>query len=237
MATSTPTGPGKGNDGLLTTLEEQILQLADHEAWLDAQIRELEFAYSHETETDPQDSQSAEETKVRLEQNIDILKQELYTTVSMDSVRTKVLDSAQAYQVVLKSLFKNEHDVHERSLANAIQERDKAVSEYLHIHRELQQTRRELSSVQIRVLDSQDENRKLAQLLASETTAMKEALASQDSSTNRRMTQRMEEELKIVTMKHSVVSNVLQGLFLESNVDWVNDPHYLDVMLKLKRSE
>lgn len=29
--------------GLITTLEAQVLQLADHEAWLDAQIRELEL--------------------------------------------------------------------------------------------------------------------------------------------------------------------------------------------------
>ena len=39
-------------------------------------------------------------------------------------------------------------------------------------------------------IDSQDENRKQAQSLASETEAMKEALASQDSSSNRRMLQR-----------------------------------------------
>jgi cation transport regulator ChaC len=41
------TGPGAGNTEFLFTLEEQILQLADHEAWLDAQIRELEFANSN----------------------------------------------------------------------------------------------------------------------------------------------------------------------------------------------
>jgi len=53
MATTTTTSTGAragadaGSNALLLTLEEQILQLADHEAWLDAQIRELEFANSH----------------------------------------------------------------------------------------------------------------------------------------------------------------------------------------------
>ena len=32
---------------LISTLEAQVLQLADHEAWLDAQIRDLEFALNH----------------------------------------------------------------------------------------------------------------------------------------------------------------------------------------------
>lgn len=32
---------------LTAALEEQVLQLADHEAWLDMQIEELQFALDH----------------------------------------------------------------------------------------------------------------------------------------------------------------------------------------------
>ena len=39
-----------------------------------------------------------------------------------------------------------------RSLASDIEERDEAVSKYLHIHRDLQQARRDLSAVQVQVL-------------------------------------------------------------------------------------
>ncbi|GJJ76533.1 hypothetical protein EMPS_08892 [Entomortierella parvispora] len=236
MATGTEAGADAGNAALLLTLEEEVLQLADHEVWLDAQIRDMEFALGQESDYTPPDNEPAEVTRSHLEQSIDILKQELSAAVTMDSVRTKVIESAQGYQLVLKSLFKSGEDA-QSPLARAIEGRDKAVTEYLHVHRDLQKTRRELSAVQMQVLDSQDENRKLAQSLAEEAEAMKEALASQDTSSNRRMMQRTEEELKTVRMKHSVVSNVLQGLLLESDIDWANDPHYLDVMLKLKSPE
>ncbi|KAG0003211.1 hypothetical protein BGZ79_001433 [Entomortierella chlamydospora] len=83
--------------------------------------------------------------------------------------------------------------------------------------------------------DCQDDNRKLAQLLSEETATMKETTASQESGSNRRMAQRIEEELKNINIKYNVISNVLQGLLLESGVDWSNDPHYLDVMLKLSQ--
>ncbi|CAO3564644.1 unnamed protein product [Mortierella alpina] len=233
---------------VIPTLEDQILQLADHEAWLDAQIRELEFAaewqhpslfidsLSIDATAVQEDGRSATEKRQELEQRIDFLKQELTTAVSMETVRNKVVDSAHAYQVVLKSLFKGDHDQDEKSLASAIEERDEAVSKYLHIHRDLQKARRDLSAVQVQVLDCQDDNRAIAQSLALETAAMKEAMASQDSKSSRRMAHRVEEELKNVVIKHSVVSNVLQGLLLESGIDWANDPHYLEVMLKLRRT-
>ncbi|KAF9354573.1 hypothetical protein BGX26_007609 [Mortierella sp. AD094] len=208
-STETPTSPG-----LIQTLEDQVLELADHEAWLDAQIRELEFANSQDVSSIANDDRPTEEIRKVLEQRIDLLKQELVRAASMESIRARVIDS---------------------SLSKAIKVRDEAVSQYLHIHRELQQVRRDLSATQVQALDCQDDNRKLAQLLSEETAAMKEATASQDSGSNRRMAQRIEEELKNINIKHNVISNVLQGLLLESGVDWSNDPHYLDVMLKLSQ--
>ncbi|KAF9959467.1 hypothetical protein BGZ70_008825 [Mortierella alpina] len=236
---TTPAEPSSMSSAaaVIPTLEDQILQLADHEAWLDAQIRELEFATEHDTTAvQEEDGRSATERRQELEQRIDFLKQELTAAVSMETVRNKVVDSAHAYQVVLKSLFKGDHDQDEKSLASAVEERDEAVSKYLHVHRDLQKARRDLSAVQVQVLDCQDDNRAIAQSLALETAAMKEAMASQDSKSSRRMAHRVEEELKNVVIKHSVVSNVLQGLLLESGIDWANDPHYLEVMLKLRRT-
>ncbi|KAG0244451.1 hypothetical protein BGW41_007743 [Actinomortierella wolfii] len=77
------------------------------------------------------------------------------------------------------------------------------------------------------------ENRRLVQKLSEETAALKEASESQQSSSYRKMAHRTEEELKSVTIKYNIASNVLQGLILESGVDWASDPHLLDVMLKL----
>ncbi|KAI7815954.1 centromere protein H (CENP-H)-domain-containing protein [Gamsiella multidivaricata] len=179
---------------------------------------------------------SIEDARRETERRVDLLKQELLTAASMESIRTKVVDSSYAYQVILKSLFKAEPDPDDKLIAAGVQERDEAVSEYLHIHRDLQHARRDLSATQVQALDYQDENRKLVQLLSQETAAMKEAATSQDSGSNRRMLQKVEEELRNITVKHNVVSNVLQGLILESGIDWANDPHYLELMLKLKRS-
>jgi len=103
--------------GLIPTLENEILLLADHEAWLDAQIRELEFTNKQgkdqvlfrgegdekrvltlynllaiDTASSLNDAHSPEETRRGIEQRIDILKQELLTAVSLESVRAKVVD-------------------------------------------------------------------------------------------------------------------------------------------------
>ncbi|KAG0294865.1 hypothetical protein BGZ96_000276 [Linnemannia gamsii] len=199
--------------GLITTLEAQVLQLADHEAWLDAQIRELELALDNDTTTSMEEDQTAEEARSAMKQRIDTLKQDLAVAAALETIRTKVVS---------------------RILADAIKRRDEAVSEYLHIHKDLQMARHDLAAAQVQVLDLQDENRRLAQVLAQETVTIKESASSQDATSNRRMAQRIEEELKTITIKYNVVSNVLQGLLLESGVDWSNDAHYLDVMLKLK---
>ncbi|KAF9098968.1 hypothetical protein BGX23_004503 [Mortierella sp. AD031] len=222
------------NAGLISILEAQVLQLADHEAWLDAQIRELELAIDNDATAPVEENHTAEEVKNALEQRIDLLKEELAVAAALDTIRTRVLSSAHSYHVVLRSLFKSDYDQDEMILSEAIQRRDEAVSEYLHIHKDLQVIRHDLAAAQVQVLDLQDENRKLAQELAQETVAIKESATSQDATSNRRMAQRIEEELKTITIKYNVVSNVLQGLLLESEVDWSNDPHYLDVMLKLK---
>ncbi|KAF8948011.1 P-type ATPase [Haplosporangium gracile] len=222
---------------LINTFEAQVLQLADHEAWLDAQIRELEFALDND-KTEPMEEDegdmSVEDVKYALELRIDTLKQELAVAAALETVRVKVINSARSLPVVLRSLFKQDHDQDEKILADAINKRDEAVSEYLHIHKDLQTARNDLAETQIKVLDLQDENRRLAQALAHETATIKEGATSQEAVSNRRMAQRIEEELKTITIKYNVVSNVLQGLLLESGVDWSNDPHYLDVMLKLK---
>ncbi|KAF9301245.1 hypothetical protein BGZ74_006942 [Mortierella antarctica] len=221
---------------LTAALEEQVLQLADHEAWLDMQIEELQFALDHDPGTALQEDESGEETPQRLQRNVDELKQELATLASMESVKAKVLNHAYAYQVVLKELYgaKDQiQDQDDRSLSAAIHKRDTAVTEYLHLYQELQKQRLELSMTQMKVLNCQDENRALLQTLNTETAALKEATASQDSTSNRRMAKRIEEDLKNVTIKHSVVSNVLLGLLLESDTDWSKDPHYVSLMLKL----
>ncbi|KAF9212874.1 hypothetical protein BGZ59_006212 [Podila verticillata] len=224
-------------DPTTAALEEQVLQLADHEAWLDMQIEELQFALNHDPDT-LQGAESGEETPQQLQDNIDKLKQELASLASMESVKTKVLNHAYGYQVVLKELYSTKdqdqnQNQDDRSLSGAIYKRDMAVTEYLILCQELQQQRKDISMTQIKVLDCQDENRTLLQLLNTETAALKEATASQDSTSNRRMAKRIEEDLKNVTIKHSVVSNVLLGLLLESDIDWSKDPHYVSLMLKL----
>ncbi|KAG0338624.1 hypothetical protein BG000_003670 [Podila horticola] len=179
-------------------------------------------------------AESGEETPQQLQRKVDELKQELATLASMESVKAKVLNHAYGYQVVLKELYgTKDQDQDDRSLSAAIHKRDTAVTEYLHLYQELQKQRTELSMSQMKVLNCQDENRALLQTLNAETAALKEATASQDSTSNRRMAKRIEEDLKNVTIKHSVVSNVLLGLLLESDIDWSKDPHYVSLMLKL----
>ncbi|KAF9189948.1 hypothetical protein BGZ50_000498 [Haplosporangium sp. Z 11] len=86
------------DNGLIATLEEQVLQLIDHEGWLDAQIRELEFANENDTASIHDDERSAEDVRKDLEMRIDYLKQELALAVSMDTIRTKVFDRYADYK-------------------------------------------------------------------------------------------------------------------------------------------
>ncbi|KAG9065623.1 hypothetical protein KI688_001912 [Linnemannia hyalina] len=230
--TTTTTTP---DAALISTLEAQVLQLADHDAWLDAQIRDLECALSNDTaeSTEEEKDLPAGEAKFSLEKRIDILKQDLATAATVETVRDRVILSAHSVPVVLRGIFRANQDEEAKIMSDAIDKRDAAVEEYLSIHKDLQTARQDLVKAQGTVIDLQDENRRLAQALARETAAIKEGATSQEAVSNRRMAQRIEEELKTITIKYNVVSNVLQGLLLESGVDWSNDPHYLDVMLKL----
>ncbi|KAF9287443.1 hypothetical protein BGZ88_008601 [Linnemannia elongata] len=236
-STTTTTATTTPDASLIGTLETQVLQLADHEAWLDAQIRELEFALNHDKaesmNTDEEEDLSGGEAKFALEKRIDNLKQELATAATVETVRDRIILSAHSIPVVLRGIFRANQDEEAKVMSDAIDKRDAAVEEYLGIHKDLQIARQDLVKAQEAVIDLQDENRRLAQALAHETAAIKEGATSQEAVSNRRMAQRFEEELKTITIKHNVVSNVLQGLLLESGVDWSNDPHYLDVMLKL----
>ncbi|KAF9419679.1 hypothetical protein BGZ94_009359 [Podila epigama] len=220
---------------VLVTLEEQVLQLADHEAWLDMQIRELEYAVAQDESTIKDSIASDERTRQEVEDSVDALKRELATLTSMESINVKVLEHVHAYPVLVKELFKQKDDSSQddRSLSAAIQEQDAAVSEYLHMYNELQNLRKELSSVQMKVLDCQDENRILLKKLNTETAAFKAVSATQEPDGDQRAIQKIEEDLKNVRIKYSVVSNVLMGLLLESDIDWSKDPHYLSLMLKL----
>ncbi|KAG0233936.1 hypothetical protein BGW42_007011 [Actinomortierella wolfii] len=154
-------------DMSIAALENQALDLANHEAWLDAQIRRLECTLQDQNDEWNNPEATLDEQRLELEGMVDNLKTELAIAASVEAVRAK------------------------------------------------------------------HENRRLVQKLSEETAALKEASESQQSSSYRKMAHRTEEELKSVTIKYNIASNVLQGLILESGVDWASDPHLLDVMLKL----
>ncbi|KAF9583016.1 hypothetical protein BGW38_010419 [Lunasporangiospora selenospora] len=159
-------------------------------------------------------SQDVTNTRRELETNIDKLKQEYAQALSLESVRNKVID---------------------KGLLDQIDERDRLVSEFLKIHQELQGVQRELSPIQTEVLDCQNENRNLVRAVEEATATLRDSSITKDTEKSRLSEKRTEEELKALSVKYNVISNVLQGLLLESGIDWADDPHYLNVMLKLRR--
>ncbi|KAL1914638.1 uncharacterized protein VTP21DRAFT_8049 [Calcarisporiella thermophila] len=136
--------------------------------------------------------------------------------------------------VLLNTIFQRNQSINNTDIVTAIEQRDKLVSDFLKMHEKVKHIQQELAEIESRIKDQHQRNRSL---MADITT-----ISSELSVTHRqeqadpkfaRALKRAEEELEREKSRQEILRNVLQGLLLESGVQWVDDEHWLKVMLML----
>ncbi|CAG8468515.1 12465_t:CDS:2 [Ambispora gerdemannii] len=199
---------------------------------------------SPSTDKNQEEKQKAEEE--RLKQRINQLKRELAQVSSADLFKDKAVESAEAGVVILETLFPQRSSASNNSSNNLqpssntlnelILERDRLVTEFLKMHHELLEAQFELSKHEKKVIARHIENRKLMSEINRITESNSVSIENGSNPENSEFLetiQRIRKDLENILGKREIVRNVLQGLILESRVEWTEDDHLMTIMLSI----
>ncbi|PKC07590.1 hypothetical protein RhiirA5_479526 [Rhizophagus irregularis] len=119
---------------------------------------------------------------------------------------------------------------YESCLNEMINHRDILVSGFLKSHQELLGIQYELTNLKKAVIVRHIENRILMRQI-NEITSKPMTKYYESSGNNQAEILQLKINLTNARSKREIVRNVLQGLILESGVEWANDEHLLKLML------
>ncbi|CAG8610361.1 10306_t:CDS:2, partial [Cetraspora pellucida] len=209
---------------IFTYKEEELLRLVERIELVKKQQSEQEYALQKQQQisslifAEPTD-------EVELKKRIDEKKQILLDLRAKNLVKNKAIECIETGRVISATIFPEESQLSPQALClkDMISERDRLVSEILKSHQELLKAQTELIELQQAVIN----NRQLMKQIHDKRTSFSDNSDSQDT----RMIQRTKKDLADIRGKREVVRNVLQGLILESGVDWAEDEYLLNLLL------
>ncbi|CAI2163060.1 11383_t:CDS:2 [Funneliformis geosporum] len=223
---------------IFTYKEEEILKLATRLEKLKKQRRDLQYtlqrkSYLENFTSGPDEASEKTSLEVRIKEK----KKTLANLNTKNQVKNKAVENNETGRVILASLFSegNKTSSHESCLNEMINKRDLLVSEFLKSHQELLKVQNDLTNLKKAVIARHRENRtvmtKINELISNPIEKYYE-----NSGNNRAKTLQLKSltnDLANARSKREIARNILQGLILESGVDWVNDEHLLKLMLMI----
>ncbi|CAG8475637.1 4439_t:CDS:2, partial [Dentiscutata heterogama] len=215
---------------IFTYKEEELLKLVERLELLKKQQREQEYALQKQQQISL--STFAEPTdEVELKKRIDEKNQILLDLRAKNLVKDKAIECIETGKVILTNIFPEGSQLSPQALClkDMINERDRLVVEILKSHQELLKAQTELIELQQAVIKRHRDNRQLMKQINDMRTSISDDSDSQDT----KMIQRTKRELADARAKREVVRNVLQGLILESGIDWAEDEHLLNLLLMI----
>ncbi|CAG8496833.1 2654_t:CDS:2 [Dentiscutata erythropus] len=218
---------------IFTYKEEELLKLVERLELLKKQQREQEYALQIQQQISL--STFAEPTdEIELKKRIDEKKQILLDLRAKNLVKDKSIECIETGKVILTNIFPEGSQLSPQALypfkiLDMINERDRLVVEILKSHQELLKAQTELIELQQAVIKRHRDNRQLMKQINDMRTSISDDSGSQDT----KMIQRTKRELADARAKREVVRNVLQGLILESGIDWAEDEHLLNLLLMI----
>ncbi|CAG8638327.1 6679_t:CDS:2, partial [Acaulospora morrowiae] len=165
------------------------------------------------------------ENEFRLKEEIKKKEKELALLRTKNMLKDKAIGSVEIGRAILSSLYPPNSGSHISCLTKLVNERDSLVSEFLTSHQELLKARTELAKLQQSVIMCHNDNRELMRRIKN--------VRSQSSVSTSADLNRLQRDLSEAEAKLEVTKNVLQGLILESGVNWVADEHLLKLMLNI----
>ncbi|CAG8442783.1 4048_t:CDS:2 [Funneliformis mosseae] len=216
--------------------EEEILKLATRLEQIKEQRRDLHYTLQRKSCLENFTTGSDEASEIiSLEVRIKEKKKTLASLNSKNQVKDKAVENTETGQVILTSLFSegNKTSSHETCLNEMINKRDLLVSEFLKSHQELLKVQYELTNLKKAVIARHRENRTLMMQI-NEFISKPIEKYYENSGNNQAVTLQLKSlsnDLANARAKREIVRNILQGLILESGVDWANDEHLLNLIL------
>ncbi|KAI7849427.1 hypothetical protein BDC45DRAFT_540148 [Circinella umbellata] len=236
---------------LLTPKEKQVLDSQREIDWLKRQIEQYEQALEPTPEPDTmlstvrdilddEEHSNPVDTIEKHKDVIDELREKLDVMTQFNLSKNSLTQAIDASHNVLKALYPGnvDHDSFERSreIKIKINERDELTSLFLKGFEQLRKVKTELTQTQAKIIESHQENRELVQSIQD---AKNEALLEFERQANderdimaSQVTDRSE-RLSDHQHRLEIARNVLMGLILESDINWTNDDHYLQVMQEI----
>ncbi|KAF0391235.1 hypothetical protein F8M41_010765 [Gigaspora margarita] len=215
---------------IFTYKEEELLKLVERLELLKKQQREQEYALQKQQQISS--SIFAEPTdEVELKKRIDEKKQILLDLKAKNLVKDKAVECIETGRVISTTIFLEGSQLSPQALClkDMIKERDRLVIEILNSHQELLKAQTELMELEQDVIKRHRDNRQLMKQIIDMRTSNSDDSDSQDA----KMVQRTKKELVSARAKREVIRNVLQGLILESGIDWTEDEQLLNLLLMI----
>ncbi|RHZ89693.1 hypothetical protein Glove_12g39 [Diversispora epigaea] len=211
------------NKFIFTGIEEELLTCMKHLESLKTQRCEQEYALQIQKYVSTSSTSTTSNiNEFKLKERINLKKKELLNLKAINIVKDKAIESIEIGRVIINSLYPKESEL---SLQNSqfnelLNTRDSFVSEFLKSHQELLKVQAEMTKLQQAVIVRQHDNREL-------TKKIKKINQSSIGLNS------MQSDVSNTKAKIAIVKNVLQGLILESGINWVEDEYLLKLMLKI----
>ncbi|RIA91245.1 centromere protein H (CENP-H)-domain-containing protein [Glomus cerebriforme] len=221
---------------IFTYKEEEILRLEARLELLKKQIRGSRYTLQRKRCLDIFESSEldGESEETSLEERNKEKKSEFAALNTKNRVKDKAAENAEIGRVIMDSLFsEGDKTSHESCLNEMINQRDLLVSEFLKSHQELLSVQYELANLKQAVIVRHRENRILMRKINELTSKPMTKFYEKSESSQSEIILQLRRNLTNARAKREIARNILQGLILESGVEWADDEDLLKLMLAI----
>eukprot|EP00742_Colponemidia_sp_Colp-10_P007175 GILJ01007707.1.p1 GENE.GILJ01007707.1~~GILJ01007707.1.p1 ORF type:complete len:278 (-),score=54.67 GILJ01007707.1:391-1224(-) len=233
------TTPAEGRENLL---EDKVLQLSRHNRWLKDEVSDAEAALRRMemTSSEKQDDASITDEEFQrqeseLQEEILQLQEKTYQLSSQVGRQQLLLKRIQQHGVASSALFDQSEDSAEADsfLINLMHHRDARVTQFLELHEERNQLTHELSQLEQRNADRNQENREHWSQL---TRHLEKGNLKLDDTMQTPQITKLTDQIKAAVDKNTVLRQTLLALIIESGVSWADDERLKSLVLTLDDS-
>ncbi|KAL1928453.1 hypothetical protein VTP01DRAFT_2809 [Rhizomucor pusillus] len=229
------------SNNLLSVKENQVLASQREIDWLERQIDRLQTALESSPLAEPPSTSGDDAQEIRdqiqaRKEAIDDMRTQLEVTTQFNLSKESMLRVIDSSFHTLKSLYPEEsdHDTMERHrrIREQIEVRDDIVVSIMQLLRSLRKTKNHLAQVQTKVIEHHQENRQLMKAIEeAKQQALDELTDADITDTTTQGSQGGTERIHELQDRFEIARNVLIGLILESNINWI-ESEWLEVMLR-----
>lgn len=216
---------------ILSKKEQQVLDSQREIAWLKRQIKQYEEENQAEEAVIPESAtlENVQDSLNVYREHVNKMKSELDVYVQYNKSKEEATKAVDEQHFTLDALYPAPSDHHKMKVKKAtedlINKRDKMTTQILKLLEEYNQHKLELTQLQKDIIQQHITNRQLLK----DIHTLKENPTTETEGPLADLRQSIKEQKDYI----STIRGVLNGLILESGVDWMNDEHLFSVITRI----